>query len=261
VTLALGSGLFPFATMCRSILRNIVRACFLLQTGAIPFYPSQIATLHISIPARPSHNTAPTLFSSLKMRLSQIFLVTLPLPTLSPTGNIVLSNDDGWAEINIRQFYYALTKAGNSVIISAPADNKSGTGSADLPATTRLTPCEFNSCPAGSPAEGFNSSMKRFNYVNSWVFIRITCNYTILTSQVSGNLNAIRHPDARASILRWAPRYCRGGIQRWREPGDDCLDFWNRWCGDRGRQGGDPRDCIQRQDRLADGVECECVDL
>jgi 5'/3'-nucleotidase SurE len=104
-----------------------------------------------------------------------LLLSTLPLqlPTLSSPANIILSNDDGWAELNIRLFYSALTALNNSVVISAPADNESGTGSADLPATRRLTPCEFNSCPAGSPAEGFNQSERRWNYVNSWVLIWI----------------------------------------------------------------------------------------
>ena len=54
-------------------------------------------------------------------------LVTLPL--LASAANILLSNDDGWAELNIRTFYNALVSGGNSVVISAPADNKSGTGS------------------------------------------------------------------------------------------------------------------------------------
>ncbi|KAL9578167.1 MAG: hypothetical protein Q9212_005889, partial [Teloschistes hypoglaucus] len=49
------------------------------------------------------------------------------LPTIAQSANIVLSNDDGWAEINIRAFYDKLTRAGNSVVLSAPADNKSGT--------------------------------------------------------------------------------------------------------------------------------------
>ena len=42
--------------------------------------------------------------------------------------NVLLSNDDGWAEINIRTFYNALTAAGDSVVLSAPAENESGTG-------------------------------------------------------------------------------------------------------------------------------------
>ena len=50
------------------------------------------------------------------------------LPLCVRATNIVLSNDDGWAEINIRAFYNALTSSGDSVILSAPAENKSGTG-------------------------------------------------------------------------------------------------------------------------------------
>ncbi|KAI4194658.1 MAG: hypothetical protein LQ350_007648 [Teloschistes chrysophthalmus] len=90
------------------------------------------------------------------------------LPTIAQSANIVLSNDDGWAEINIRAFYDKLTRAGNSVILSAPADNKSGTGSSDAPALPLTKPCEFNSCPTGSPAEGSDASNPRLNYVNSY---------------------------------------------------------------------------------------------
>ncbi|KAI4170574.1 MAG: hypothetical protein LQ346_008840, partial [Caloplaca aetnensis] len=90
------------------------------------------------------------------------------LPLLVQSANIVLSNDDGWAELNIRLFYNSLVKAGNSVVLSAPADNKSGTGSSDAPATLLTKPCEFNTCPAGSPAQGFNASSPRLNYVNSY---------------------------------------------------------------------------------------------
>ncbi|KAL8969552.1 MAG: hypothetical protein Q9197_004273 [Variospora fuerteventurae] len=90
------------------------------------------------------------------------------LPFLIQATNIVLSNDDGWAEINIRIFYSMLTQASNSVVLSAPADNKSGTGSSDAPATRLTKPCEFNSCPTGSPPQGFNASSPRLNYVNSF---------------------------------------------------------------------------------------------
>ncbi|KAL8690578.1 MAG: hypothetical protein Q9218_004012 [Villophora microphyllina] len=90
------------------------------------------------------------------------------LPALAQCANIVLSNDDGWAEINIRAFYNDLTRAGNSVILSAPAENESGTGSSDAPATPLTKACEFNSCPAGSPAEGSDASNNRLNYVNSY---------------------------------------------------------------------------------------------
>ncbi|KAF2100270.1 sure-like protein [Rhizodiscina lignyota] len=83
-------------------------------------------------------------------------------------ANIVMSNDDGWAEINIRTFYQAIIAAGNSAFISAPAENKSGSGSLDATPEKLDEPCEFNSCPTGSPATGNNASMPQFNYVNSY---------------------------------------------------------------------------------------------
>jgi len=100
------------------------------------------------------------------MILNKTILAILPLAAQG--RNVVLSNDDGWAEINIRSFYNALTAAGHSVVLSAPAENRSGTGSSDATPTVLKQPCEFNSCPTGSPAEGFNASMTRLNYVNSY---------------------------------------------------------------------------------------------
>ena len=40
---------------------------------------------------------------------------------------IIQSNDDGWAESYIRTLNDALIEAGHEVVLSAPADNKSGT--------------------------------------------------------------------------------------------------------------------------------------
>lgn len=101
------------------------------------------------------------------MRASTIFHLCV-FPFAAHAANVVLSNDDGWAEKNIRVFYDALTAAGESVVLSAPAENESGTGSSDEPPTVVTSGCEFSSCPAGSPAVGSNSSMPRFNYVNSY---------------------------------------------------------------------------------------------
>ena len=134
------------------------------------------------------------------MHSAPFFLAAL-LPLITTATNVVLSNDDGWAEINIRAFYNALTAAGDSVLLSAPAENESGTGiykkfllpsflsfiqqkhskerkarvkipsplgSSDAPATPLTQACEFDSCPTGSPAQGSNASNTRFNYVNSF---------------------------------------------------------------------------------------------
>lgn len=50
------------------------------------------------------------------------------LPAVAQAVNIVSANDDGWAEINIRTLYNSLTSAGHDVLVSAPAENKSGAG-------------------------------------------------------------------------------------------------------------------------------------
>ncbi|THH05555.1 hypothetical protein EW145_g4708 [Phellinidium pouzarii] len=68
---------------------------------------------------------------------------------------IVHTNDDGWAVANVRAQDTALVNAGFNVVLSSPAENESGTGSSDAPATT-LGPsgCEFESCPPFAPATG-----------------------------------------------------------------------------------------------------------
>jgi hypothetical protein len=78
--------------------------------------------------------------------------------------NVVQSNDDGWAVKNIRVFYNRLIAAGFQSVISAPAENQSGTSSLDLPpSTVDDDGCQFESCPPGSPPTGRNQSMPRFN--------------------------------------------------------------------------------------------------
>ena len=63
---------------------------------------------------------------SAKMRF--LIVTTVVLPILAHGSNIIMSNDDGWAEINLRTFYNTLVDAGESAVVSAPAENKSGTG-------------------------------------------------------------------------------------------------------------------------------------
>lgn len=58
--------------------------------------------------------------------------LSLALLPLASAINIILSNDDGWAEINVRTFYSALKSSGHSVVVSAPAENQSGTGTSSL---------------------------------------------------------------------------------------------------------------------------------
>lgn len=86
----------------------------------------------------------------------------------SSLPNIVIGNDDGWATANIRSFYDELKAAGFKAIISAPADNKSGTSGLDLPPIPLITAGEFNTIPAGAPATGSDPNDSSIFYVNSF---------------------------------------------------------------------------------------------
>ncbi|KAI0696407.1 sure-like protein [Cerioporus squamosus] len=101
--------------------------------------------------------------------LLQAISLAVLLHTSSTSGQkIVLTNDDGWAVAQIRAQRDSLVSAGFDVVLSAPADNRSGTGSSSATPQPLSQPCEFDTCPTGSPAEGFNSSDTRLNYVNSF---------------------------------------------------------------------------------------------
>ena len=67
------------------------------------------------------------------MHLSDVLYLTMLIPLGALSTNIVLSNDDGWAEINIRTIYDSLAAVGYSVVLSAPAENQSGKGALLLP--------------------------------------------------------------------------------------------------------------------------------
>ncbi|KAK3994319.1 survival protein sure-like phosphatase/nucleotidase [Cladorrhinum sp. PSN332] len=91
------------------------------------------------------------------------------LPAAAQGIRIVHSNDDGWAELYTRSFNDALVAAGHDVVLSAPAENKSGTSSSDAEPAVRTTACQYNSCPASSNSPiGFNATNPRLNWVNSF---------------------------------------------------------------------------------------------
>lgn len=88
--------------------------------------------------------------------------------TTAYAQKIVLTNDDGWAVAQIRAEYTALVAAGFDVVLSAPAENESGTGSSTTTPTPLKSACEFNTCATGSPAEGSNTTDTHINYVNGF---------------------------------------------------------------------------------------------
>ena len=103
--------------------------------------------------------------------------VALSCVSVALARNLLLTNDDGWAVAQIRAQYKELTDAGfdvrrsclsdactivnllsMQVVLSCPAENMSGTGSSTATPTVLTIPCEYDTCPVGSPPEGFNAS-------------------------------------------------------------------------------------------------------
>ncbi|KKK23768.1 hypothetical protein ARAM_007336 [Aspergillus rambellii] len=121
-------------------------------------------------------------------------LAAATLPLAAQAINIISSNDDGWAEINIRSLYGALTAVGYSVVVSAPAENESGTGSLDIAPSDRTEPCEFNSCPADSGAYGNNATDPHLNWVNSYPVTSIKHGIEVVAPQFFGG-----NPDLAVS--------------------------------------------------------------
>ncbi|KAF7563174.1 hypothetical protein G7046_g971 [Stylonectria norvegica] len=91
------------------------------------------------------------------------------LPVLAVQAvRIIQSNDDGWAELYIRSLNDALNEAGHQVVLSAPAENKSGGSSIDIKPDDRTKACQYNSCPANSGPVGSNATRPDLNWVNSY---------------------------------------------------------------------------------------------
>ncbi|KAF9873105.1 5 3 -nucleotidase family protein [Colletotrichum karsti] len=81
---------------------------------------------------------------------------------------IIQSNDDGWAELYARSFNDAMKASGHDVLLSAPAENKSGSGSRDEEPAARTAACQYDSCPANSGPVGVNETRTDLRWVNSY---------------------------------------------------------------------------------------------
>lgn len=81
---------------------------------------------------------------------------------------IIIGNDDGWAVANVRRAAATLKSGGYQTLISAPADNKSGSSSLEFPPIPLITAGQFNTIPAGAAASGVDASDPNAFYVNSF---------------------------------------------------------------------------------------------
>ncbi|KAE9400879.1 sure-like protein [Gymnopus androsaceus JB14] len=117
--------------------------------------------------------------------LTSVAVLFLSISLVQST-NIVLTNDDGWAVAMIRQQYATLIDAGYDVVLASPAENESGTGSSSATPTVLKVPCEFDTCPVGSPPEGFNASEPTLNYINSFPVNAVAFGIQTLAPQFFG---------------------------------------------------------------------------
>ncbi|KAK2732578.1 5'/3' -nucleotidase family protein [Colletotrichum kahawae] len=101
------------------------------------------------------------------MRAATTFALLAQAPAVQSI-RIVQSNDDGWAELYARSFNQALKSSGHNVLLSAPAENKSGSGSSDAEPDPRTAACQYDSCPANSGPVGVNETQTDLRWVNSF---------------------------------------------------------------------------------------------
>lgn len=81
---------------------------------------------------------------------------------------ILQGNDDGWAEANIRAAHKVFTQAGYQSLISAPTENKSGSGSSSTEPKQLEKVGQYNSIQKGSPGTGHDEEDDHIWYVNAF---------------------------------------------------------------------------------------------
>jgi len=88
--------------------------------------------------------------------------------SVSSSLNIIVSNDDGFASANIREFYRLLNAAGHNAWIVAPVMDNSGQGGRAVFTTeANLTSAgEFDSVPSGAPSFGTDANDSHIWYYN-----------------------------------------------------------------------------------------------
>ena len=74
------------------------------------------------------------------MRCSILIAAALPLVQ---GVRIIQSNDDGWAEINLRTMFNVLNAAGHEAVLSGPAENQSGKGTQSMCRMPKLNRLQF----------------------------------------------------------------------------------------------------------------------
>lgn len=140
------------------------------------------------------------------MRPGVLLAAALALPAHGI--RVVQSNDDGWAELYIRTLNSALLSAGHAVVLSAPAEDRSGFGSRDEPPAPRADPCEYDSCPAGAGPVGANRTRPDLHWVNSFPVTAIKYGIDTFGPQLWGGAApelAVTGPNVGANLWLAVP--------------------------------------------------------
>ena len=91
----------------------------------------------------------------------------------------------------------------NCIFLGVEIFKEKRSGSLDAPPIPLLQPCEFNSCPTGSPAVGFNASNPRLNHVNSFPVTSMRYGVETLSPKFFGGAPdiAVAGPNVGCTIL------------------------------------------------------------
>lgn len=104
----------------------VVALAIVLKNSTVSVKRREVHILTVFPPAFASSRLTYSILGFFKMRLSHAQALLLA-PLSAQAIRIVLSNDDGWAAKTVRVFFDTLTAAGQNVVLSGPAENKSGT--------------------------------------------------------------------------------------------------------------------------------------
>ncbi|MBV6416948.1 MAG: 5'/3'-nucleotidase SurE [Steroidobacteraceae bacterium] len=116
-------------------------------------------------------------------------LATLLVANQALALNILLTNDDGFESAQIRALYASLEARGHSVVISAPAQNHSGSGGAMnflQPIGPLTRPTRGGTVPAGEPGVGRDRSDPDIHYVNGTPVMSLLYGLDVIASRKWG---------------------------------------------------------------------------
>lgn len=107
-------------------------------------------------------------------------------------ANLLLTNDDGWAEKQFRVFFDELTRVGHNVIVSAPTRDKTKKGASWQRGKNVGKGCQYDSC--GHPSKG-NIGVDKTDHRLHWV------EGSALTSMMEGVNSSWLHHATNKSHL------------------------------------------------------------